>query len=55
MDDWNCTTEEFFCFENEAYIEPDWDSQPPSFFEEFESGYWTPESVEEFASDLLQA
>jgi hypothetical protein len=34
MNEWNCTTEEFFRFENEAYIEPDWDNQPPSFFEE---------------------
>lgn len=34
MDDWNCTTEEFFRFEGEVYIEPNWDEEPPSFFEE---------------------
>lgn len=33
--DWNCTTEEFFCFENDAdYSEPDWSLEPPSFLSE---------------------
>lgn len=35
MDDHNCTTEEFFRFENDPnYFEPDWDDNPPSFFQE---------------------
>ncbi len=31
-EDWNCSTEEFFAFENDAnYSEPNWADEPPSF------------------------